>query len=242
MSTRTPRAPEARRRAVEWTSYVGSMCRDMRAGKELTGRHAAVARALDAYMRHQALRAPTPPRDHGFLNPESLVLWRGMARMPAPAPGDVLPAKCFNAFTYIRRVAQGFAFQGFLIKLTAGDIARGTPWIWFWTSRAANARAPNMVPSEHMQEHEVLLPPGVFQVHKVTRGQDGVPVVRVSFAPYPQYLRKGQLPDTSRRGALGVELVSGEHVRFYDPNFGARVRERVARVAAAAAARAPRSR
>ncbi len=247
MAGKYPRKRVAMNVASDWSFDAhANVCRYMRGtarNKRSIQSAKRVVAALNAYMKHSASVAPSLPVGAGPA-PSPLVLWRGV-RGAVPAVGSTVPSNggCYTAFSYMRDVAVEFASSddGFLYRLQADRIARGTPWTWF-TAQLENVqglppRWRDTVQTD-VDEGEVLLPPGYFKVLRVS-GRSGVPVVDVAFVPRPQYVRRGALPRLNQQRRVVAKTVGGHRVVLNGStaarnNVGAR-RARLVRKAANAA-------
>jgi len=212
-----------------------------------------IATALDAYMKHAALVAPTVPLRVAHQAP--MVLWRGVQfssendRSVPKAGHTVVSNKlkgCYTSFTLDRNMAHWFAHgrglggpPGYLIRLQTDRIARGTPWIWFldgddFTDVQNNPVPPrwkNVLTSAFPIEREVLLPPGYFKVLSVSNAPLKAPVVDVAFVPLARYLRRGVVPRLNRQGKVVTKTTAGHHLVLNHANLKANVKRRLALVA-----------
>ena len=240
-----PRGRAARQVAPAWTSEIyDSVCQYMR-GKSSAPQQDVlrVVQALTAYMKHGAPVAPAVPREiwmnHDWYEPRKpatpLVLWRGIAGQPVPAPLAVIPATCFSSFSFNDEIARRFARYGagggFLMRLEASRISRGTPWAWFVGPFGMSAREKNLIDG-WTDEDEVLLPPGYFKVLRVTGRAAQTPIVDVAFTPQPRYVRRGAVPRTVN-GASVTKTVGGHRLAIVSPDLAKNVARRAARRVAA---------
>jgi len=182
--------------------------------------------ALAAYMKHSAPVAPTVPRGLSLQSP--LVLWRGvqLSRIvpEIPKAGQTVTSNsgCYTAFSIDQAIAQRFAAggygigakKGFVYRLQADRIARGTPWIWFTDSQVPDLAPPrwkNALASTLEQEKEVLLPPGYFKVLAVSN-MARVPVLDIAFVPQPNYVRSGAVPRLNGQGRAVTKTTTGNRL------------------------------
>lgn len=201
LKMRYPRRLNARKAAMNWTttSYVDA-CNAMRSGTINT---TGIVRALEAYFKHAAPRAPAVPRAATGITR----LYRGVADAAsvygAIKPGSTLVSNggCYTAFSADESVARRFALKGdepyVVFVLDVAHVARGTPWAWFLAeetalaARRGNARR-NLAVSTFVEEREILLPPGSMYVHEINK-TGGVTYAHIYYYPDQQYLRRALL-------------------------------------------------
>lgn len=241
---RVPKKREAKKALDTWTSSTYKFIQEhlrkgasynamkdvVRIGRPYTNVNLSNAlrngRWLQTLMTKFALRAPSTP-----LRAPTTPLYRGVQLSAADVQkllaGKHWPDKGFMSFTRNEDYAVSFGSRPthwkhgefVLFRLRPGDVARGTPWLWF-VGEAEQAMYPRIRRWSDLgwyddgpaEESEVTLPPGHLTVKRAQRqtlmatrsfgrGQENqntsagprpvqALVVDVSFTPAPEYAHK----------------------------------------------------
>ena len=142
-------------------------------GKNVIKRNAMISQ----YMRNAAWRAPQKPPKYSNVR----YLWRGVHGDQADEMRDdgYIDNNGYIAFSRNEQTAINFVkydddpaslAYGFLMRLDTRSIPKGTPWIWFDTTKQKYRRGNKQYTIyAGYDEAEVLLPPGRLQLQGVER-------------------------------------------------------------------------
>ena len=190
----SPRLRNAYTKFPNWTtSKYRNVQNWLRHGQQNLG--FPLAAKMFYYFDNALYRAPNRPWPH------ITTLWRGIHGDMALAfqTTGQYTEKGFIACSYSQGVAESFAQQQILMRLSVVDVPPGTPWVWFGSPQQPTSTMPS--------EKEVLLPPGTLTAQTPNTSHDGGLPVRYTPStvwPVPQ----PTLEEWAGMGPTGLPWVS----------------------------------